>query len=64
MPSCFGKLLEVIFACFAKIKWMPSCFAKLLELLLAQRHPERVPNQLRRSASDITATNMAMCNFL
>jgi hypothetical protein len=33
MPSCFNKLLEIIFSYFAKIKWMPSYFAKLLELL-------------------------------
>jgi hypothetical protein len=24
MPSCFAKLLEAIFSCFAKIRWMPS----------------------------------------
>jgi hypothetical protein len=30
--SCFAKLLEADFSCFAKIRWMSS-FAKLLELL-------------------------------
>jgi hypothetical protein len=31
--SWFAKLLEVIFSCFAKIRWMTSWFVKLLELL-------------------------------
>jgi hypothetical protein len=24
MPSCFAKLLEAIFSCFAKIRWISS----------------------------------------
>jgi hypothetical protein len=33
MPNYFAKLLESIFSCFAKIRWVPSLYTKLLELL-------------------------------
>jgi hypothetical protein len=34
LPSCFAKLLEANFSCFAKIIWMPSWFAKLIGVQL------------------------------